>query len=365
MPQCNNALRGKQYFARNSQTRWPDAGYSGSMLLAFSDSLLFYFIQHLNSVSSMSQRILRIATRTSALALWQANYLADRLRSLPESPTVELVRIVTTGDTNQTDALRQFGGTGVFTREVQKAVLDERADLAVHSLKDLPTQSADGLVLACVPERAPRFDALLLPSGAETIPSLRDLPPNARIGTGSPRRQAQLLNLRPDLQLLEIRGNVDTRIRKLDEGQYDAIILAEAGLRRLGLEARISLLLQPPELYPAVSQGALGIECRTDDEHTRTLLSAITCETTYAEALAERSLLRTLRAGCHAPLGVWCQIDKETLRLTGVLLSLDGATRIEESAEGALSSPESIGTQVASQLMASGAESILGHGEQR
>ena len=252
----------------------------------------------------MSQRTLRIATRTSALALWQANYLADRLRSLPESPTVELVRIVTTGDTNQTDALRQFGGTGVFTREVQKAVLDQRADMAVHSLKDLPTQSADGLILACVPERAPRFDALLLPNGAEPIQSLRDLTPNARLGTGSPRRQAQLLNLRPDLQLLEIRGNVDTRIRKLDEGQYEGIILAEAGLRRLGLEARISILLQPPELFPAVSQGALGIECRDDDEEIMHLLSAITCATTHAEALAERSLLRTLRAGCHAPLGV-------------------------------------------------------------
>ena len=300
----------------------------------------------------MSQRTLRIATRTSALALWQANYLADRLRSLPESPTVELVRIVTTGDTNQTDALRQFGGTGVFTREVQKAVLDQRADMAVHSLKDLPTQSADGLILACVPERAPRFDALLLPHGAEPIQSLHDLTPNARLGTGSPRRQAQLLNLRPDLQLLEIRGNVDTRIRKLDEGQYDGIILAEAGLRRLGLE-----------VFPAVSQGALGIECRDDDEETLQLLSAITCATTHAEALAERSLLRTLRAGCHAPLGVWCQIENETLRLTGVLLSLDGITRIEESAEGALSSPEAVGALVASQLLASGAESILNHEE--
>lgn len=309
----------------------------------------------------MSHRTLRIATRTSALALWQANYLADRLRSLPESPTVELVRIVTTGDTNQTDALRQFGGTGVFTREVQKAVLDQRADIAVHSLKDLPTQSADGLVLACVPERAPRFDALLLPTGALPIRSFRDLPQSARLGTGSPRRQAQLLNLRPDLQLLEIRGNVDTRIRKLDEGQYDGIILAEAGLRRLGLDVRISLLLQPPDLFPAVSQGALGIECREEDEQTRELLSAITCESTYAEALAERSLLRTLRAGCHAPLGVWCQIDDQILRLTGVLLSLDGATRIEESAEGSLSSPEAVGAQVASQLLTSGAESILNH----
>lgn len=285
--------------------------------------------------------------------------MADQLRALPEAPAVELVPIVTSGDTNQTDALRQFGGTGVFTREVQRAVLDQRADLAVHSLKDLPTQSADGLALACVPPRAPRCDALLLPKGAAEITSVNELPEKARIGTGSPRRQAQLLHLRPDLQLMEIRGNVDTRLRKLDEGQYDAIILAEAGLRRLGLESRISLLLQPPKLYPAVRQGALGIECRDDDELTRGLLSALTCKTTHAEALAERSLLRTLRAGCHAPLGVWCEIVEDKLTLTGVLLSLDGLTRIEQSAEGTIDAPEAVGVAVADHLLAAGAESLL------
>ena len=285
--------------------------------------------------------------------------MADQLRALPEAPTVELVPIITSGDTNQTDALRQFGGTGVFTREVQRAVLDQRADLAVHSLKDLPTQSAEGLILACVPARAPRCDALLLPPGENEITSVNELPQSARIGTGSPRRQAQLLYLRSDLQLMEIRGNVDTRLRKLDEGQYDAIILAEAGLRRLGLESRISLLLQPPTLYPAVSQGALGIECRDDDSQTRALLGAITCSTTHAEALAERSLLRTLRAGCHAPLGVWCEIVEEKLKLTGVLLSLDGLTRIEQSAEGRLDSPEAVGVAVADHLLAAGAEGLL------
>jgi len=285
--------------------------------------------------------------------------MADRLRGLPEAPVVELVPIVTSGDANQTDALRQFGGTGVFTREVQRAVLDLRADLAVHSLKDLPTQSADGLILGCVPERAPRCDALLLPSNAEEISSLMDLPANARVGTGSPRRQAQLLHHRPDLQLLEIRGNVDTRLRKLDEGQYDAIILAEAGLRRLGLESRISLLLQPPILFPAVSQGALGIECRDDDQETQQLLSALTCSITHAEALAERSLLRTLRAGCHAPLGVWCEIADSKLTLTGVLLSLDGVTRIEQSAEGTLDFPEAVGVAVADHLLAAGGEILL------
>ena len=285
--------------------------------------------------------------------------MSERIRSLPNAPEVELVRIVTSGDQNQTDALRQFGGTGVFTREVQKAVLDGRADIAVHSLKDLPTLSAEGLKLACVPERAPRCDALLMPATHEPIDSLDALPPSARIGTGSPRRQAQLLHLRPDLQLLEIRGNVDTRLRKLDEGQYDAIILAEAGLRRLGLQDRISMLLQPPSLYPAVSQGALGIECRDDDESTQSLLSEITCPQTFAEALAERSLLRTLRAGCHAPLGVWCQIVGDRLTLTGVLLSLDGTQRIEQTAEGSVDTPELVGIEVAERLLVSGGGELL------
>jgi hydroxymethylbilane synthase len=303
--------------------------------------------------------MIRIATRKSALALWQANYLAERLRKLPTHPEVELVPIVTTGDSNQTDALRQFGGTGVFTREVQKAVLDERAELAVHSLKDLPTQVSGGLVLAAVPEREQRCDALLLSLAADPIQNLNDLPQGARIGTGSPRRQAQVLHLRPDFDLCEIRGNVDTRIRKLDEGQYDAIILAEAGLRRLDLADRISLLLAPPAVYPAVSQGALGIECRESDEATQTLLRQLICQTTYAEVIAERSLLRTLRAGCHAPLGAWTQVDGDSLTLTGVLLSLDGRTRMEQKASGKLENADQIGVLVAEQLLSAGGASLL------
>jgi hydroxymethylbilane synthase len=307
----------------------------------------------------MSQPTLRIATRKSPLALWQANYTAERLRLLPAQPLVELVPIVTSGDTNQTDALRQFGGTGVFTREVQKAVLDGRADLAVHSLKDLPTQSTEGLALACVPERAPRCDALLLPAGGAAITDLLELPQAAKVGTGSPRRQAQLLHHRPDLQLSEIRGNVDTRLRKLDEGQYDAIILAEAGLGRLGLAARISLLLSPPTVFPAVSQGALGIEAREDDGVTLDLLAQLTCPVAMAEIQAERALLRTLRAGCHAPLGVWCSIADQQLTLTGVLLSHDGSTRLEQSASGNSADAEAIGRKVADLLLDCGAEQLL------
>ena len=307
----------------------------------------------------MSQRTWRIATRKSALALWQANHVADCLRQLPSAPLVELVQIVTTGDQNQTDALRQFGGAGVFTKEVQKAVLDGRADFAVHSLKDLPTQSADGLTLACVPPRAPRCDVLLLPAAAAPPQQLEELPANAKIGTGSPRRQAQLKHLRPDLQLSEIRGNVDTRLKKLDDGEFDAILLAEAGLQRLQLQHRISLVLQPPTFFPAVSQGALGIECRADDADALLLLQTLICPIAHSEVLAERALLRTLRAGCHAPLGVWTEFSPETLRLTAVLLSPDGSSRIQQSASGPADNPELVGVAAAELLLQSGAASLI------
>ena len=307
----------------------------------------------------MSQRTWRIATRKSALALWQANHVADCLRQLPSAPLVELVQIVTTGDQNQTDALRQFGGAGVFTKEVQKAVLDGRADFAVHSLKDLPTQSADGLTLACVPPRAPRCDVLLLPTTAAPPQQLEELPANAKIGTGSPRRQAQLKHLRPDLQLSEIRGNVDTRLKKLDDGEFDAILLAEAGLQRLQLQHRISLVLQPPTFFPAVSQGALGIECRADDADALLLLQTLICPIAHSEVLAERALLRTLRAGCHAPLGVWTEFSPETLRLTAVLLSPDGSSRIQQSASGPADNPEFVGVAAAELLLQSGAASLI------
>ncbi|MCA9036455.1 MAG: hydroxymethylbilane synthase [Planctomycetaceae bacterium] len=308
---------------------------------------------------SQQQRTLRIATRTSPLALWQANYMAEQLRSLPTGHSVEIVHIITTGDTNQTDALRQFGGTGVFTREVQKAVLDDRADLAVHSLKDLPTVSAEGLVLGCVPPRAPRCDALLVGSGSSAPSGLHDLPHNARIGTGSPRRQAQLLHYRPDLKLEEIRGNVDTRIRKLDEGQFDAIILAEAGLTRLGLADRISLHLHPPLFYPAVGQGALGIECRSDDEELLKLLAQITCPQTLAEVTAERALLRELRAGCHAPLAAWTSIIGDQLQLNSILLTSDGRLRLSHVEVGSKADAEFIGISAAQQLIAIGGDHLL------
>lgn len=309
---------------------------------------------------------LRIATRASALALWQARYIAGRLQQLNPARPVELVEISTSGDRNQTDPLSQFGGVGVFTREVQRALLDGRADIAVHSLKDLPTDPVDGLTLAAVPERAPTHDALVLPAsvspGASTDAAvlIASLPPKARVGTGSLRRRAQLLHRRPDLALEEVRGNVDTRLRKLDEGQYDALVLAEAGLTRLGLAARITARMVPPLMYPAVGQGALGLESRTDDDATRAALAPLSDASTYTSILAERALLAALRAGCHAPLGVAVTTQAERLHLEAVVLSPDGTQRIVADFEGEASRPVEAGRGLAEKLRLLGAEALIG-----
>jgi hydroxymethylbilane synthase len=307
----------------------------------------------------MSSRTVRIATRSSQLALWQADHVAALLKSADESLTVEIVHIRTEGDQNQQDPLRQFGGTGVFTREVQTAVLDRRCDIAVHSLKDLPTESAAGLTLAAVPGRAPRCDALIMPEGSGQIASVDRLPHAARIGTGSPRRQAQLLHARSDLQMLEIRGNVETRLRKLDSGDFDAIVLAEAGLRRLGLASRISLVMEPPTMFPAIGQGALGLECREDDEETQHVLSLISNAEVTTSITAERALLRELRAGCHAPLGAWAELTDSELSLTGVLLSTDGVHRLEATCTGNADTAAAIGIEVAQRLLAQGGEELV------
>jgi hydroxymethylbilane synthase len=302
-------------------------------------------------------RVLRIATRESPLALWQANFVAEELRRVAPGIDVELVPLTTLGDRDRSGPLAQIGGEGLFTREVQRAVLDGHADLAVHSLKDLPTENAPGLSLAGVPARAPRFDALLLPHGEEG--SLESLPQGAKIGCGSPRRRAQLWRARPDLKLLDIRGNLDTRIRKLDEGEYDAILLAEAGLRRLALPGRIAQVLAPPVMYPAVGQAALGIECRADDNPTQNILAQLTDPRSLAEVLAERACLRTLRAGCHAPLGVLSSIDETSLRLEAVVLSLDGAQVYQASAGGDVNAAEQTGVSVAKLLIEQGADAVL------
>jgi len=305
-----------------------------------------------------TRSVIRIASRASQLALWQARHVSDLIQAAEQGVTVEIVEVSTTGDRDRFSALSQMGGQGVFTREVQAAVLDGRADLAVHSLKDLPTVPTEGLTLAGVPERAARFDALILPHSG--IGTLANLPQGAKVGTGSLRRRAQLLNMRPDLQLTEVRGNVETRLRKVDDGEYDAIILAEAGLRRLGMAGRISAVLSPPLLYPAVGQAALGLECRSDDEFTGSILARLTDRTAMNEVLAERACLRELKAGCHAPVGVLTRIEGDQLTLEGVVLSKDGQERIAAQATASASHPEAIGICVAQLLLADGAERLMG-----
>lgn len=291
--------------------------------------------------------------------MWQARHISGLIQHASPGTTVELVEVSTTGDRVQSQPLRDMGGTGVFTREVQLAVLDGRADLAVHSLKDLPTETAPGLQLAGIPERGVTADALVLPQGSPLAPQWEALPHGARVGTGSPRRQSQLRYIRPDLQLSEIRGNVETRLRKLDEGEYEALILASAGLIRLGLAARISCPIAPPVMYPAVSQGAIGLECRADDAITQRLLQLITHPPTWSAAHAERSLLRSLRAGCHAPVGVSTQVEGATLRMEAVVLSPDGTHRWMAAATGDVNQPEPLGALVAQSLIDQGAAAVL------
>lgn len=301
-----------------------------------------------------------LASRASPLALWQAEHVAALIRAARPDVQVEILKLSTIGDRDRSSKLTVLGGQGVFTREVQNALLDGRAHLAVHSLKDLPTEQAAGLVLAGVPQRGSRFDVVALPAGSSAS-SINDLPPAARIGTGSLRRRAQLLHIRPDLRIEEIRGNVETRISKLDHGEFDAILLAEAGLERLGMAKRITLRLRPPAMFPAVGQGALGLECREDDSITQEILNEISHVPTRAEVLAERACLRSLRAGCHAPVGALSSASASggQLTLEAVVLSGDGQTRIVAAASGGFEDPETVGRTAAEELFRQGAEKLL------
>ncbi|MFM9961098.1 MAG: hydroxymethylbilane synthase [Planctomycetaceae bacterium] len=326
-------------------------------------------------MSNESLPPIRIATRASRLALWQAEHVRSLLKTAAPERAVEIVPLSTIGDRDKIEPLTQLGGgsgVGIFTREIQAALLDGRADVAVHSLKDLPTDPVVGLSLAAVPVRGAMFDSLVLPAENGTAEKANDgirlsapdcLPHGARVGSGSPRRRAQLLHQRPDLQFVEARGNVETRLRKLDEGQFEALVLAEAGLTRLDLAGRISAPLQPPLMLPAVGQGALGIECRSDDESTREVLARLTDSATLHAVLAERTVLATLRAGCHAPLGVWTRSEGASLRLTAVVLSLDGVQRFESDRILAVATEQDaivLGRAVAEDLLTQGAAALLG-----
>lgn len=295
---------------------------------------------------------LRIGTRKSPLALWQAQYVADRLRPIC---VPELVKIETTGDHVRELPLAQLGGQGVFTREIQRALLEGRVDVAVHSLKDLPTEPVEGLVLAAVPPRGPTEDVFV----SQGCRRLIDLPFGAVLGTSSPRRRAQLLYYRRDLQLIELRGNVETRLRKLEEQGLDGIILAWAGLQRLGLTRYVTEVLDCRWMLPAVGQGALGIECRADDGPTRELLSSLDHLPTRYAVLAERALLRSLRGGCQVPVGACGQVDNGRLHLRAAVLDLHGSQRIADECSGPAENAEELGVQLAQHLLRRGALQLL------
>jgi hydroxymethylbilane synthase len=298
---------------------------------------------------------LRLGTRGSPLALWQANHVADRLRPIAAPRRVDLELIETHGDRDQASALSTMGGFGVFTKAIQQALLAGRADVAVHSLKDLPTEPTDGLVLTATPPRGPVGDVFV----SDKYRRFDDLPAGAVVGTSSLRRRAQLLNRRPDLKLVDLRGNVETRLRKAAEQRLDGIILAEAGLARLGLADRITEILDPTWMLPAVGQGAIGLECRADDAETRHLVEGVNDPTTWARATAERAMLWALGGGCLVPIGTTSGVRDGVLMVRGAVLSADGRRRVAATHRGPAETPLAVGQELAAMLLAEGADEIL------
>ena len=305
---------------------------------------------------SPESKTIRLGTRGSKLALWQSNWVKDQLELLGHA--VKMIRIKTQGDV-KTGPLAQIGGQGLFTKQLQIALHENEIDLAVHSLKDLPTEDAVGLTIAAIPERETTGDAMCCAGNIVVHREIGSLRPGAVVGTGSVRRAAQILNLRPDLEIRDIRGNVDTRLEKLDSGEYDAIVLAAAGLTRLRLEDRISFEFDSKQMLPAVGQGALGLETRSDDKSIRDIVGELNHRESYSAALSERSMLRRLFAGCLAPVGARCEIHNGMLTLTGVVLSRDGKMRTEASDMAPLDDFEKLGISVAEKLIAEGAAELL------
>lgn len=301
----------------------------------------------------MNKPMLRIATRQSALALWQAEHVAARLRTAHPQLHVELLPMTTRGDQILDRPLASIGGKGLFLKELEVAMLEGRADIAVHSFKDVPMQLEPGFSIGAVLERADAADALV----SNTHDDLLSLPPRARVGTSSLRRQSQLRALRADLQILDLRGNVNTRLQKLDDGQYDAIILACAGLQRLGLDARIRQRLDAPQWLPAVAQGAIAIEQRAGDQATAQLLAALHDAPTGRRVAAERAMNRHLHGSCSVPVAGHCVDEGDRLHLAGLVG--DVATGELLRAEAVGDDPEQLGSEVAQLLLGRGAGAIL------
>ncbi|MGD0654299.1 MAG: hydroxymethylbilane synthase [Thermoguttaceae bacterium] len=296
--------------------------------------------------------LLRLGTRRSALARSQADWVVGQLRAL--GIEVELAPISTSGDKSRGPI--QDMGQGVFTKEIQRALLDRRIDLAVHSLKDLPTDAPGELMIAAVPKRGPCGDVLVSPAWK----ILEQLPAGAVVGTSSIRRRAQLLSVRPDLRMKDIRGNIDTRLRKLHQGEYQALVLAEAGLTRLGLAGEITQSIPMSVILPAVGQGALALETRREDEATRAALAPLDHPPTHNAVLAERAMLAALHGGCLAPVAAWCRMETGRLKLTGRVLSADGRRKLEVTLDTDSQDPIDLGRRVAEELLRQGAAELIG-----
>jgi hydroxymethylbilane synthase len=305
----------------------------------------------------MSRNLLRIGSRGSRLALWQAEQARDRLLQLNPGFQIDIEIIKTTGDVKP-DPLSVIGGKGVFTKELEEALLDQRIDVAVHSLKDLPTIIPERLAISAICEREDPRDALVLRAGSRIL-SLRELPAGSVVGTSSQRRLAQLKAMRNDVTVKDLRGNVDTRVRKLDEGQYDALILASAGLIRLGLRERISAPILTSEILPAVGQGAIAIETRADDELAVAATSKLNHRPTELACRAERAFLRGLGGGCQFPIAAYAVIEDELLKLEGLVAKPDGSAFIRDQLSGDFEHPEEIGSVLAEQLLERGAGELL------
>ncbi|CAH9065562.1 Porphobilinogen deaminase [Pseudoalteromonas holothuriae] len=301
------------------------------------------------------QHTLRIATRKSALALWQAEFVKAQLMHFHPELNVELVPMSTQGDIILDTPLAKIGGKGLFVKELEQAMLDGRADIAVHSMKDVPVEFPQGLELYTICEREDPRDAFV----SNTYKDIESLPQGAVVGTSSLRRQCQIKALRPDLDIRDLRGNVNTRLAKLDNGDYDAIILAAAGLIRLEMPERIASFIAPEQSLPANGQGAVGIECRSDDALTKRLLTPLEHTETRIRVLAERAMNRRLEGGCQVPIGAFAQVNGEQVFLRGLVGALDGSEILRAQVTGSSEQAEQLGVELAEELLKQGADKIL------
>ena len=303
----------------------------------------------------MSEEILRIATRKSPLALWQAHYVSDLLKKYHPELKIELVTMTTQGDKILDTPLAKVGGKGLFVKELETGMLEGRADIAVHSMKDVPVEFPSGLHLAVICEREDPRDAFV----SNNFKTLEELPQGARLGTSSLRRQSQIAALRPDLNIVDLRGNVNTRLKKLDDGEYDAIILAAAGLKRLKFDDRITQFIGTDVCLPAIGQGAVGIECRTDDARVHNLIAPLNDNKTQIRVLAERAMNERLQGGCQVPIAGYAEYDRGIVLLRGLVGQVDGKNIIRGEIAGPPENAEELGTVLAEDLLSRGADKIL------